>query len=710
MLSAEYRGTPPASWKFALSELQAVYESLDQKEEISLLAEEKEGIEEQGYYIRKEQKQIYLEGGGESGVFYGVLDLAAFLRHHNGELNKFKESRVTPYLKKRGIKFNIPLDARTPSYSDASDNAYENIPYVWEKSFWRDYLDQMALQKYNVLSLWSLSPFPSLVKNEKYPLASLSDVKRSVIGPKAEMSGRGMFAPDMENGLVTVKRMTIEEKIAFWQWVMEYAKARCIEIYLFTWNLFVYGTEHSPYGITEDQKNPVTEDYLYHAVCSCLDTYPLLAGLGITSGENMIGDESDILFLRNTYGRAVEDHLKQHPERKIRLIHRMQYARFQEMQSCYEGFKGTFEISFKYSQAHMYSSVKPMFFNDFLKKMGGKAEQMRYWMTLRDDDYYLYRFGGVSYVRAYLEHLPCAQMEGFYMGADGYTWGKDFAGIQETEHPLYLKKMWYKFMIWGQLSYNKDISDRYFKLELQDRFGPCGNELFEVWQQASAVIPLVNQIHWHDYDFQWYPEGCCMYLHPPVGKLVFASIREFVECEAMPGSGCLSVKEYCRSIMNGKKQQGENPAQAARELEEISRKVLDFVEKMGRRRKRKEPGYSYNAELSCWEDRTRILEDLKLLGLLAQYYSYKFLGALSLCFACMKETNAGEREFYRKQAKEYTRKSAESWRAYSKAWSLRYRGQRLNRLCSYVDFQAFDRLADADSELVDEMIDQCSQF
>ena len=32
-----------------------------------------------------------------------------------------------PFVPKRGIKFNIPLDARTPSYDDTGDSAQKNI-------------------------------------------------------------------------------------------------------------------------------------------------------------------------------------------------------------------------------------------------------------------------------------------------------------------------------------------------------------------------------------------------------------------------------------------------------------------------------------------------------------------------------------------------------------------------------------------------------
>ncbi len=49
--------------------------------------------------------------------------------------------------------------------------------------------------------------------------------------------------------------MTIDEKIKFWREVMQYARDRGIDVYWFTWNIFVWGTE-GKYGITEDGNNP----------------------------------------------------------------------------------------------------------------------------------------------------------------------------------------------------------------------------------------------------------------------------------------------------------------------------------------------------------------------------------------------------------------------------------------------------------------------
>ena len=90
--------------------------------------------------------------------WYGGLDLAEAARL--GALTELKEGEHKPYIERRGIKFNIPLDARTPSYSDAGDAAQQNIPEMWSLAFWHELLDEMARQRFNVLSLVEPASLP----------------------------------------------------------------------------------------------------------------------------------------------------------------------------------------------------------------------------------------------------------------------------------------------------------------------------------------------------------------------------------------------------------------------------------------------------------------------------------------------------------------------------------------------------------------------
>lgn len=630
---------------------------------------ENTALNEQCYTLHFENHQVQVGASDDAGMMYGLLDLCD---KYDGGWPPLGDITVQPRILRRGIKLNLPLDARTPSYSDASTSAFENIPQVWEWDFWTEYLDSMARSKYNVLSLWNLSPFPSLVRIPEYPEVALDDVVRSTVPPRAGMSGENMWTQDMLEGCCVIKKITMDEKIAFWRRVMRYARDRCIAVYLFTWNLFVYGTEGNPYGITCDQKNPVTADYLYCAVKALLETYPLLAGIGITSGENMAGDETDIPFLRATYGAAVEEVHRLHPQRSVELIHRMQYARYPEIRREYAGFSAAFSVSFKYAQAHIHSSTEPAFFSDFLRE---NPSDEQFWLTLRDDDYYFYRWYDYGFARELFGKMDVRHVRGFYLGADGFTWGRDYTGYGQ-EHPTYLEKHWAKLALFGRLAYNLEEPEECFLRRMRLRMGlEDGSRLAAVWTKASSAFRTLQTVHWNDYDFQWYPEGCCRFLHPPVAKLVFSDINEFLNCPAMPGTDYISVKDYCARVDAGERIFDHSPMEAVKALREIG--VVPFEPRP-------------NREL------TATLADIHAMQLLSAYYADKLEAAVELCFFRRNRRRTACQE----RAVKLLERAAETWAEYASFSAAHYRPQRLTRMGgNRVDFRAFDRWAQLDVEL-----------
>jgi hypothetical protein len=94
----------------------------------------------QSYRIRVQneggRRIITVRGADAAGAMYGGLDIAEAIR--TGTLDSLKDSDHKPHIARRGIKFNIPLDLRTPSYTDCSDAAQANIPVMWEREFWTD--------------------------------------------------------------------------------------------------------------------------------------------------------------------------------------------------------------------------------------------------------------------------------------------------------------------------------------------------------------------------------------------------------------------------------------------------------------------------------------------------------------------------------------------------------------------------------------------
>jgi hypothetical protein len=446
----------------------------------------------QSYVIEKSDGGLRVTGADASGAMYGGLDVAEAVRL--GTLDELKGGEHRPYIQWRGIKFNFSPDRRTPSYSDNSDSAQSNIPEMWSMDFWHEYFDEMARHRYNVLSLWNLHPFPSIVKVPEYPDVALDDVwgqKAGSMDFRFNMNSNDMSAPFKLENVEVKRKMTIDDKIKFWREVMQYAKERGVDIYLFTWNIFVWGTE-GKYGLTEDGNNPKTIPYLRASVRETVRTYPLLAGIGITAGENMNSREGRFdheAWLWQTYGEGIRDAIKEQPDRKFRLIHRFHQTGQRNILNAFKDYPGPLDFSFKYSIAHMYSGEKPMFIQELLRQM---TPTMRTWLTVRNDDIFSFRWGDPDYARQYISNIPGPdRVVGFYMGPDGYCWGREFIDREpETPRQLVMQKQWYSFMLWGRLSYDPTLPNSLFERTLAVRFPQVpAAKLYAALLHASKIIP-----------------------------------------------------------------------------------------------------------------------------------------------------------------------------------------------------------------------------
>ena len=651
----------------------------------SLTLARQEGSAEGSYQRRAEGKNVTISASDNAGFMYALLDLAEDLQGGTAPA----DADITPYIRNRGIKFNIPLDARVPSYTDAGTSAFRNIGNMWDMGFWREFLDRMAENKYNVLSLWTLSPFPALVRIPEFPEACIDDVMVSTVPVKATTRGIGMYSEDMTDHLVTIRKMPIGKKTEFWRQVMAYARDRCIQVYLFTWNVFTFGTEGNPYGITDDQYSPVTREYYYYGTRALMDAFPLLAGIGITAGENMTFRGSsevnknpdyqtdDIDFSVQTYGKAVHDYLEEHPGRKFRVIHRMQMARYKDILQAFSRIPQEIDISFKYSQAHMYSSTQPQFIADFLEE---KDPDTRFWLTVRNDDFYMLRWGNPEFARAYLLNMPVGDMIGFYMGPDGLIWGRDYFSRIPGDHPLFVGKMWYMFRIWGELSYNIRRPDDYFVRLISMRLGIPGTEaaaLYEGWKEASATIQETTCVHWHNFDFQWYPEGCCM-REDHAEKIIFYTVDEFMRCPAITGGEYASVSETAEAMVH------QHPPEKI-SAEETAASILRHAGKAREKLSMLSAGGAGRDELG-WT-----INDIGALIQLGTYYGMKIRAAIRLCIFRMNGDEAA-----RSEAVGLLEQAAEAWKSYSAVIENTYRPQVLPRLGAKIDVTDFDEMADLD--------------
>ena len=551
---------------------------------------------EQAYGLRttskKGQTSYWVIGGDENGTMYGGLQIAENISK-DGLAGSYN-TEETPFMLNRGMKLNMPLDKRIPTYVGgwSSNSAKKAIPHVWDMSFWKTLIDQQARNRYNVLSVWVHHPFPALVKLPDYPKASL---------------------PRIEGFDGYVKEMNHEQRVAFWREVMQYAHSHGMKFYFFNWNVYVdYAKDQYP-EITNDLSNVNTLKYMNKSVKALIETYPELDGFGITAGDGMSkSSEENTTWTYNAIGKAVKEYLTENPKRKFNLIHRSVYSNPELFDSIYAPLKtvpnAKLNFSFKYAQAHMYSTTTP--------KWGAAIESasklgIKTWLTIRNDDYFYINWGDPQFVRDYMAGIPNKKdVVAMYIGSDGYNPSRTYFYKNEALNgQLEVERRWYMEMLWGRISYNPNIGDEVFKNMLAKRFPTVSAEnLFQAWTLSSRTLPKVTELimgNW-SLDFHWYPEACWS---DPGRGTGFRTIDGFAnETTIAKGSNLCDIATSAAGKCDGKK----SSYTVADEMLADSEKALALINTM------KSDG---NVDLEI------AISNVKQMAYLGGYYAYKVRGA-----------------------------------------------------------------------------------
>lgn len=621
------------------------------KEEIGALIP---SLSEQSFAIRttiSDKKSYWIVGGDNNGAMYGGLQLAENINLYGTE--KVFNDVQHPDMLKRGIKWNIPFDKRSPTYfsSGFSENDFRGtsskmaIEHVWDLNFWSEMFDELARHRYNAISLWSLHPFTSMINMPDYPEVAIQNIEGF-------------------NGFT--KTMSIDEKIAFWKKVMLLAKNRGFEFYIYNWNIYTYGAT-GKYGIDNNPANPNTIKYMRKCMTQLLETYPDLTGFGITAGENMVplSNKEEADWTWATYGQGVLDFAKAHPERKVTFIHRYHDAGGAEVATNFKPLLDLsnvqFDFSFKYAVAHIYSATKPEW---ILTRNGDVPAQLidldlKTWIELRNDSFYYLHWGDPGFVKEYLGGFPEKErtFRGFFMGSDGITPTYVFTSKADwAKGKLEMKRTWYTWMLWGRLGYNPNLSDDFFQDVMHFKYPEIeSTTLFFAWSEASKSIPLFTEVIQGTLisDFKWYPERCMSRNNG------FVTIEQMAVAVPPPGSNVCSIAETAANKCGEKK----STYKVADDIEIHAKKALNTIGNMK---------VDLNTELGT------NIANIKAMSYLGLYFAEK-LRASTYNLASIKE-----------KAKDALGKATSYWMQYSSLMFDMYTGQDLQRTNPIKDWHELD--------------------
>jgi hypothetical protein len=237
--------------------------------ELTLAAKGANNPGAEGYRIRRTRERgfgIRIEGGDARGVLYGTLALVESMENGT-KLAAIPNSEERARFPLRAIKFNLPWQ----SYR-AGEALSLHSETCRDLVFWERFLDMMARNRFNALTLWSLHLFPYMVRLREFPEACPFD--------------------DGE----------LKDWQAFWRKLFAMARERGIDTYLVNWNIFVSPSFAAKHGVAaycgekmsaryigSGDTSDLVRRYTRACVTEVLDAYPDLTGLGVSLGERMGG-------------------------------------------------------------------------------------------------------------------------------------------------------------------------------------------------------------------------------------------------------------------------------------------------------------------------------------------------------------------------------------------------------------------------------------
>jgi hypothetical protein len=559
---------------------------------------------------------LRVTGGDERGAMYGVLDVAERIRMGT-PWNKIEDRTVKAQLEFRAIKFNLPWSAyRTSPALEQHQETCRDLQY------WEAFLDMMAENRFNVLSLWSLHPYTYMIRPKNFPEACpLNDAE-------------------------------LAEWKNLWSRVFAMAKERGIETYLLNWNIFVspelsrahnvapWSVNLSHIGKEADATSELVVRYTREVVTQVLDDYPDLTGLGITLGERMGGMTPDQRrdWLDQTFFAGIAE-----AKRPAKFIYRAPLSANTgsggttseendrrsraQIESLSNNITGPVYVEFKHNWSHAHSSP------DLFIVHGGKLSDA-YWnppptrhkvvWTMRNEDMYILRWGQPDFVRAFVQNQSKDYVGGAIIGSECYIPALDYI-TKEGPHKTWrwaFQRQWLFYAVWGQLLYDPTTPDARFEALFDTRFGKgVGKDLFAAWKLASRVPLHFASFHRGTWDGSLYTEGFSSWIDRDDGARTFFGIDAFIQHPVLDTKRYVNIADF---VKTGRVPEGVmSPIELAAKLEQDCATAMKSVAEL-------RAGAGLSPTFDCE------LTDVEAWCAYGSYFAEKLRGGVALATARAK--------------------------------------------------------------------------
>ncbi|MDB5211601.1 MAG: hypothetical protein JWQ30_2428 [Sediminibacterium sp.] len=578
--------------------------SADGEYSIQLITNRSQGAE--AYAIKRNDKQLTVTGGDDRGMLYGALSVAEDLR--NGvPLQKITASNAKPHYGLRAIKFDLPWDTYRHSY--ALDQHQQTCS---DTAYWKAFLDMMAANRFNALSLWNLHPYVYMIRAKNFPEAT----------------------PFNETELNKWRKLFTS--------IFRMAKERCIDTYLIPFNIFVSPEFAQAHHVALDNLEhhffvngdtaEIIKRYTRESVTQVLKEYPDLTGFGLTLGEGMAGMTPQ---QREDWMKETIIEGMRLAGRKTKLVHRIPFSsttgsldvtsietekltrKAIEEEGNMDFIEGPVWADLKYNWSHAHSTPK------LVKVHGGKLYDTYFkpvpttykitW-TARNEDFFCLRWGVPGFVRDHIAANSQPYTGGYFIGSETYIPAKDyFTAISGPVNWKYaFERQWLFYKIWGRLLYDPATPDAVFQNEFINRYGPAAAPLLEASALAGQTPLRLASSFDFTWDFSLYSEGF-LALNTKTKTVEYISVNRQIDQPPLD-TDYVSIKDFVASPGSFPKNK-ITPLTLAEMMESDCNKALQLI-----------------SNISAKGNNTLMYEiaDIKTWANLGLYFAAKTRGAVAL--------------------------------------------------------------------------------
>ncbi len=561
-------------------------------------------IQKGGYQIAYQNRQLVITAVDATGAMYGAMDVAEQLRMGKS-IQHLTVKLVQPHFAVRALKFNLPWSSyRVGPAMDL------HLGVCRDLKFWQQFINQMADNRFNILSLWNVHPFSFMVKPVNFPLANNFQEK--------EMA---------------------EWKL-FWMALFRMCRERGIEPFIVNWNIAVSPEFAKHYGVKErNDTAEIVKRYTREVVTQVINEYPDLAGIGITLADWMSNFSGQSATLPEMTPKDREDWIEQTvvagikaASRPVKFLHRSVLSSDPvEMRRVINNasLPDTTLVEIKFNWSHGHSTPVLALTHD--SHSGQKDDG--YWNPLpvnyrvewmvRNEDFFILRWGQPDFIRQHIAKNAAPFVNGYFVGSEGYIPAKDYSHI-DNGHQTWnyaFEKQWLFYQLWGRLLYDPATPDAVFEASFNDRYGKKrGRLLLEAYASASQVPLRLASFHRSTWDYTLYSEGFLSPfssnngLHDSVSS--FISINELIDRPTLDPN-YISIPDFVQSNMDhttmlpGK----VTPLALADSLEADSKNVWRIIQSI-------RPGSTRALECE--------LDDLETWAWLSRYFAGKLRAGVAL--------------------------------------------------------------------------------